>query len=290
MVTALFPFAGHRLDLDGIGLHYVDEGDGPPVVLLHGNPTWSFFYRNLITALRSTNRAIAPDHIGCGRSDKPTTRHYPYTLARRIDDLSRLIDKLVPEDRLSLVVHDWGGMIGMAWATRNPDRVDRLVIMNSAAFRLPKGKRLPWSLRIGRNRVLGPPLIRGLNLFCRGAARHCVVRQPMPDEVREQFLAPYGTWADRIAIDRFVRTIPIDVGDDGYDIVEQTERGLLQFASRPVMIAWGLKDFVFDGDYFAEWRRRFPKAEVCAVADAGHYLLEDAGEELIPRIVQFLKP
>jgi cis-3-alkyl-4-acyloxetan-2-one decarboxylase len=290
MVTALYPFVGRRLDLDGIGLHYVDEGDGPPVLLLHGNPTWSFFYRNLITALRSTNRAIAPDHVGCGRSDKPTTDRYPYTLARRIDDLSKLIDTVVPEGRVSLVVHDWGGMIGMAWATRHPERVDRIVAMNTAAFRLPKGKQLPWSLRLGRNCILGPPLIRGLNLFCRGAAKHCVVRQPLSEDVREQFLAPYGSWADRIAVDRFVRTIPLTPSDDGYNIVAETEIGLSRVADHRIMLAWGMKDFVFDGDYLAEWRQRFPKAEVCAVTDAGHYLLEDAGDELIPRIVQFLKP
>ena len=162
--------------------------------------------------------------------------------------------------------------------------------MNTAAFRLPKGKRLPWSLRMGRNPILGPPLIRGLNLFCRGAARHCVVRRPLSVEVREQFLAPYGTWADRIAVDRFVRTIPLSSRDDGYDIVEQTEKGLSRLADRPVLLPWGMKDFVFDGDYLAEWRRWFPDAEVHAIADAGHYLLEDAGAELIPKIVHFLQP
>ncbi len=290
MVTALFPFTSQRLDLDGVGLYYVDEGAGPPVILLHGNPTWSFFYRDLIAALKPDHRTIAPDHVGCGRSDKPSMRHYPYTLARRVDDITKLIDMLVPTGRISLVVHDWGGMIGMAWATRNPERVDRIVAMNTAAFRLPKGKRLPWSLRVGRNPILGPPLIRGLNLFCRGAAKHCVVRRPLPNEVREQFLAPYGTWADRIAVDRFVRTIPLSPRDDGYDIVEQTEKGLSRLADRRVLLPWGLKDFVFDSDYLAEWQRWFPDAEVHAIADAGHYLLEDAGDELIPNIVRFLKP
>ncbi len=290
MVTDLFPFTSQRLDLDGVGLHYVDEGAGPPVILLHGNPTWSFFYRDLIAALKPNHRTIAPDHVGCGRSDKPSMRHYPYTLARRVEDITKLIDTLEPTGRVSLVVHDWGGMIGMAWATRNPERVDRIVAMNTAAFRLPKGKSLPWSLRLGRNPVLGPLLIRGLNLFCRGAAKHCVVRRPLSNEVREQFLAPYGTWADRIAVDRFVRTIPLSSRDEGYDIVEQTEKGLSRLADRRVLLCWGVKDFIFDGDYLAEWRRWFPDAEVHAIADAGHYLLEDAGEELIPHIVRFLQP
>lgn len=290
MVTALFPFDGHCLDLNGVGMSYVDEGNGPPVVLLHGNPTWSFFYRNLIPALRAEHRVIAPDHVGCGRSDKPSRRHYPYSLSRRVDDLTTLIDKLVPDGRVSLVVHDWGGMIGMAWATGHPERVDRLVVMNTAAFRLPKGKRLPWSLRLGRASIIGPALIRGFNLFCRGASRHGVVRQPLAPEVRDQFLAPYNSWANRIAVDRFVATIPLTDKDAGYDILIQTEAGLAAFVDRPMLLAWGMQDFVFDGDYLAEWQRRFPQAQTLAIADAGHYLLEDAGNELIPQIVHFLRP
>ena len=288
MVSPLYPFTGHYLDLGDARMHYLDEGSGPPVFLLHGNPTWSYFYRNLVPVLSPHRRVIAPDHVGCGRSDKPRLGHYPYSLARRVADLGRLIDTLCPNERVSLVVHDWGGMIGFAWATANPDRVDRLVVMNTAAFRLPAGKRLPWSLRLGRSRLVGPALNRGLNAFCRGAARYCVVRKPLDRATRQKFLEPYDSWEHRVAVDQFVRTIPLEDGDAGYDIVKQTESRLPVLADKPMLLAWGLRDFVFDGEFLAEWRRHFPRADVAALADAGHYLLEDAGDELIPRIARFL--
>ncbi|MFL5327832.1 MAG: alpha/beta fold hydrolase [Gemmataceae bacterium] len=271
-------------------MHYLEAGTGSPVFLLHGNPTWSYFYRNLIPALANDHRVIAPDHVGCGLSDKPPLSQYPYSLERRVADIGRLIDEIVPTGRVSLVVHDWGGMIGFAWATANPDRVDRLVAMNTAAFPLPAGKKLPWSLRLGRNRLTGPLLNRGLNAFCRGAARYCVVRKPMDAETRRMFLAPYDSWAHRIAVDQFVRTIPLSANDSGFDIVRRTEANLQTLADRPMLLAWGLNDFVFDRDYLTQWRRHFPNAEVAAIDDAGHYLLEDAGDELIPRISQFLAP
>ena len=129
----LYPFEGHFLDRGGLRYHYLDEGRGAPVLMLHGNPTWSFYYRDLITALRGDYRCIAPDHIGCGLSDKPGDDRYNYCLKSRVDDLEALADHLGLIERLTLVVHDWGGMIGMAWAVRRPQRLARLVGVNTAA-------------------------------------------------------------------------------------------------------------------------------------------------------------
>src|SRR5437763_1827424 len=159
-------------------MHYLDEGAGEPVVMVHGNPTWSFYYRNLVLALRDRYRCVAPDHVGCGLSDKPDDGRYIYSLERRVADLEVLLDHLHLRENLTLVVHDWGGMIGPAFAARHPERVKRLVVLNTAAFHLPKGKPLPRSLWWGRNTVLGTVLIRGFNAFCRGAARWCVTRRP----------------------------------------------------------------------------------------------------------------
>src|SRR5947207_7725543 len=206
----LYPFTGHFLDVgSGVRLHYLDEGHGPPVVMVHGNPTWSFYYRNLVLRLRGRYRCVVPDHVGCGLSDKPSEAQYPYSLERRIADLAALLDHLKLERDVTLVMHDWGGMIGTAWATRFPERVKRLVVLNTAAFHLPKSKRLPLSLRVGRNTVLGALLIRGLNLFCRAAARWCVTRRPLPPDVRRMYLAPYDSWAHRVAVLKFVQTIPL---------------------------------------------------------------------------------
>lgn len=288
MVNDLYPFAGRFLDLGGVRLHYLDEGAGEPVVMLHGNPTWSFYYRNLVLALRGSHRCIVPDHVGCGLSDKPGDAEYEYTLERRVRDLEALLDRLRPEGSLTLVLHDWGGMIGMAYAHRHPDRVGRFVILNTAAFHLPPAKSLPWSLWLCGKTPLGPLLVRGLNVFCLGAAEACCVRRT-PRRVRRSYLAPYDSWANRVAVLRFVQDIPLTPADRSYRLVGEVQDGLHRFRGVPMLICWGEKDFVFDRHFLDEWVRRFPEAEVHRFPDAGHYVLEDAGEKLIPLVRQFLK-
>jgi haloalkane dehalogenase len=286
----LYPFAGHVFDTgNGVHMHYLDEGHGPPVVMVHGNPTWSFYYRDLVRRLAGRYRCVVPDHVGCGLSDHPSAERYPYSLERRIADLTSLLDHLKLDRDVTLIVHDWGGMIGTAWATRFPERVKRLVVLNTAAFHLPPQKRLPLSLRIGRNTPLGPMLIRGLNLFCRAAARWCVVRRPLTAAVRRMYLAPYDSWAHRIAVLRFVQTIPLKPTDPGYDIVSETQQRLHLLRDRPVLICWGMRDFVFDRNFLTQWERHFPAAEVHRYDDAGHYVLEDSGEEVGVRVDEFLE-
>jgi haloalkane dehalogenase len=283
----LYPFEEHFLDLDGLNYHYLDEGDGEPVVAVHGNPTWSFYYRNLVRELRDDYRVIVPDHMGCGLSDKPGDGVYDYTLKRRIEDFSRLMDDLRFDD-INLVVHDWGGMIGLGWAARNPERVKRLVILNTAAFHLPKSKSFPWQLRMVRDTPLGPLMVRGFNGFARGATRAACTRKNLSKDVRDAYCAPYDSWANRIATLRFVQDIPLGPGDPGYDIVSDTAARLEVFRERPVLVCWGDKDFVFDHHFLAEWQRVYPDAEVHRFPDCGHYILEDASEEIIPLIRQFL--
>jgi haloalkane dehalogenase len=256
--------------------------------MVHGNPTWSFYYRDLVLRLRDRYRCIVPDHVGCGLSDKPPADRYPYSLERRVADLAALLDHLKLDRDVTLIVHDWGGMIGTAWATRFPERVKRLVVLNTAAFPLPQSKRLPLSLWIARNTALGAVLVRGLNLFCRLAARWCVVRRPLPPAVRHMYLAPYDSWANRIAVLKFVQTIPLKPSDLGYEIVRETEDRLPRLVDKPVLICWGMWDFVFDEHFLDEWRSHFLCAEVHRYEDAGHYILEDAGEEVGLRIEEFL--
>jgi len=284
----LYPFEDHFLDLDGLNYHYLDEGSGDPVVAVHGNPTWSFYYRNLVRELRDDYRVIVPDHMGCGLSDKPGDDVYDYTLNRRIEDFSRLMDDLGLAD-ISLVVHDWGGMISIAWAVRNPERVKRLVILNTAAFHLPESKSFPWQLWMVRDTPLGPLLVRGLNLFARGASHLACTRKKLTKAVRDAYCAPYDSWADRIATLRFVQDIPLRPGEPGYDIVSDTVARLEVFRDRPVLVCWGDKDFIFDHHFLAEWQRILPEADFHRFADCGHYILEDASEEIIPLIRNFLK-
>ncbi len=287
MVSALYPFEGKFLDLDGLRYHYLDEGRGPPVVMVHGNPTWSFYYRDLVLALRDQYRAVAPDHMGCGRSDKPDDSRYQYTLERRVQDLGALIDYL-DFDKVTLVVHDWGGMIGLTWATQNLERIARLVVLNTGAFPLPANKRLPYPIALARTPGLGPMLVRGLNAFARGAVRFCVTRTPMAPEVAAQYLAPYDSWRNRIAVQRFIEDIPLRPSDRAWPLINETAGNLEKLRSVPMLICWGMRDFVFDGHFLDEFARRFPDAEIHRFEDAGHYILEDARDQVIPLISAFL--
>ncbi len=285
----LYPFTPKRFDRgQGISMAYVDEGEGPPVVMVHGNPTWSFYYRDLIAAVVSRGfRAIAPDHVGCGFSDKPDDSRYRYTLASRIDDLEHLLEHLHLEKEVSLVVHDWGGAIGFGWAVRHPERLRKLVVMNTAAFHLPAGKAMPWLLSLGRDTKVGALLIERANAFARGATR-LAVKRPMSPEVRAGYVAPYEAPGDRIATLRFVQDIPLHPGDLAYPVLSDIAARLPSLAKVPMLLGWGMKDFVFDKHFLAEWLRRFPDAKSSIFQDAGHYVLEDAKEELIPGITSFL--
>jgi pimeloyl-ACP methyl ester carboxylesterase len=269
-------------------LSYLDEGAGEPVVMVHGNPTWSFYFRNLVTALRDRFRCIVPDHVGCGLSDKPPASEYDYSLKSRIDDLGTLLDHLGVKGNVTLVMQDWGGMIGMGWAARHPERVKRIVASNTGAFPLPKAKPFPWSLWLGRNTRLGAWLILKRNLFCKLAVKWNVTRKPLPDDVRRMYLMPYDSPEHRIAVLKFVQTIPLSPKDRGYDIVKGVESSLEKFRDVPTMLLWGMKDYVFDEHFLRDWQRHFPHAETHTWPDCSHYLFEDAGEEAIAKVVEFL--
>lgn len=282
----LYPFESRYLMVQGLRYHYLDEGEGPPVVMLHGNPTWSFYYRDLIKALRPSYRVIAPDHIGMGLSEKPDDSRYVYSAERRVADLSELIDHLDLRS-FTLVGHDWGGILGTLYATRHPERIGAMVLMNTAGFNWPIGKRLPFALLLSR--VPGSELlIRGLNAFARGAVRLGMTRARMRPEVAEGLLHPYSTWADRISIHRFIQDIPVGPADRGYDLGLLMESRLKLLRGVPKLFCWGMKDFVFCPKMLEEWVRFFPDAEVRRFADAGHYILEDAAAEVIPAVRAFL--
>ena len=282
-----YEFASNFAEIGGHRLHYVDEGQGDPVVMLHGNPNWSYYYRNLVRALKDRYRCLVPDHIGCGLSDKPADDRYEYSLAQRVADLETWLDRCGANQNLTLVVHDWGGMIGMAYATAHPDRIRRLVVLNTGAFHLPQTKPVPWQLKLARG-PFGALLVRGFSAFSRGAVRSCVTRRPMPADVARSYCAPYDSWSHRIAVHRFVQDIPLKPGDRGFDLVSTVASRLELLKSIPMLIGWGDQDFVFDEHFLREWQLRFPNAELHRYPDCGHYILEDAADELIPLIDRFL--
>jgi pimeloyl-ACP methyl ester carboxylesterase len=284
----LYPFTSRFVEVNGFAMHYVDEGKGETVLMLHGNPTWSFYYRELIKGLSQAHRCIAPDHIGCGLSARPGASEYGFRLRNRIDDIEAFIETLGLEKDITLVVHDWGGMIGAGLAVRNPDRISRLVVLNTAAFLKPKAKQLPWMLSIIRSLpLLAATAVLGLNLFARGAAWTASARR-LPPDVRRGLLAPYNSWRNRLATLKFVQDIPLSPSDPSYDLAAEADHRLDRLLGKPMLVCWGEKDFVFDRDYLAEWRRRFPQAEVHSFPEAGHYVLEDVPDRILHLLQEFL--
>ena len=248
--------------------------------MLHGNPTWSYYYRNLAALLQDRYRVIVPDHLGCGLSAKP--QDYPYHLENHIDNLAALLAEL-GTDKISLVVHDWGGAIGMGYAVRHPQRIKSLVILNTAAFLAPC---IPWRIRICRTPLLGPLLVRGLNGFA-GPARYMAVARPLPAEVAKAYLAPYDSWRNRVAVLRFVQDIPLSPADYSWNTLQEIEQGLEQFKDTPMLILWGGKDFCFNDYFYRVWLEKFPQAQTKYFPDAGHYVLEDAFSEIGPLVENF---
>ncbi len=277
---ALYPFADHFLPVGPHRLHYVDEGAGSPVLMVHGNPTWSFYWREYLQNLRGTHRVVAPDHLGCGLSDKP--QDGPYRLADHIARLEALVLALDLRD-ITLLMHDWGGAIGMGMAARHPDRIARIGVFNTAAF---PSSRIPFRIGLCRVPGLGPLGVRGFNGFA-GAAIHMATAKGLAPDVAAGLLAPYDSWANRVAVQRFVEDIPMAPGHPSWDTLCAVEAGLAQFKDRPMLIGWGDKDWCFNHPFRQEWERRFPDAQVHRFADAGHYVLEDAKAALLPIVRAF---
>ncbi|OUW17506.1 MAG: alpha/beta hydrolase [Opitutales bacterium TMED158] len=283
-IAELYPFEPKRKRLScGFEMSYLDEGEGHPVVMVHGNPTWSFFYREVVKALSSEFRCIVPDHIGCGLSEKPR-KGYAYTLAQRIEDLGELIDGLGLE-RFDLIVHDWGGTIGIGMALKRLAKLRRLAILNTAAF---VDSRIPKRISLCRFPALGKLIVQGFNGFAGPAATMAVAKKPLSSAAKRGFLWPYRSWSDRKAVYQFVKDIPMHVTHPSFPQLLEVENGLLKLRDIPVALFWGGKDFCFNDHFMNRWKRFIPQATLIRYPDAGHYLLEDEGEKICEAIEQFV--
>jgi haloalkane dehalogenase len=269
------------LDLDGTRLHFFDEGSGDPLLMVHGNPTWSFYWRHLALALRSRYRVIAVDHVGCGLSDKPQA--YRYDLTQHTQNLVRLINHLNLE-RVTLVAHDWGGAIGLGASVQRPATLARIVLLNTGAFPPPY---IPWRIRACRIPLVGTLAVRGLNLFCRAALTMAVERR-LPREARAGLIAPYDSWQHRIAVDRFVKDIPASPQHRNWAVLQDLERNLQQLTDRPWLLVWGMQDWCFRPSCLKRFQAINPNADVLQLPDAGHYVLEDAPDQVVAAVQAFL--
>jgi len=283
-LAAAYPWSGTWLDVDGGRMHYLDEGprDAPVMLALHGNPTWSFYWRALIKNFSDRYRVVVPDHIGCGLSDKP--QGWPYRLAGHIGNVERLVDHLGLKD-ITFVLHDWGGAIGMGAAGRRPELARRFIVTNTAAFR---SERIPFSIAACKWPIYGPLAVRGFNGFARVATLRASAKGLSP-AAKKGLLFPYSSWASRIATLRFVEDIPMDASHPSWSTLGAVEDDLEKLRDRPMLLIWGEKDFCFDASFREEWQRRFPEAQALSLNDVSHYVMEDAPERALEAMERFLE-
>ncbi len=288
-LRSLYPFHSHCLNLNGLLYHYIDEGHyadegkGNPIVMVHGNPSWSFLYRRLVQEFSSTHRVLVPDHIGCGLSDKP--QDYSYTLKQHVANLEAFIEKQELKN-VTLMLHDWGGPIGLGYATNNVDNISSIIAMNTVGFVLPH---IPWYLKLCGSKFPGEFLVRRLNAFAKCAS--VVGSKPLPGLkklVKEGYLAPYDSYENRIAIHRFIRDIPKNEQSESYEELKRIEDGLALLKDTPMLLLWGAKDPVFRMSAYEAWQKKVPHLQTELYSDGGHYLPEDCHEEIVPRIRSFL--
>ncbi len=284
----LYPFEHHYLDIGGHRVHYIEEGGGEPVIMVHGNPSWSIYFREIVKKLSGRYHCIVPDHIGMGFSDKPGDRTYAYTVEQRAKDLEAFLEAKGIDRDITLMMHDWGGPIGMGFARRHPGAIKRIILMNTAAFLIPKEKALPFVLRLSRSWV-GAFFVRATPVFCLGTTYSGLTRRKMDASLRSAYIAPYNSWNNRIGLLRFVQDIPLKDSDPGYAFAVDLQDHLHLFRDVPVLILWGMQDFVFDGHFLDKWIEYLPNAEVHRFEDCGHYILEDAPEETGQIIENFLQ-
>lgn len=274
----LYPFTPQSFDTGRGRMSYLDEGAGDEaVVMVHGNPTWSFYYRNLVRGLRGDLRCIVPDHLGCGLSDKPAD--FPYTLGEHVRNLRALLAHLQLR-RIHLIVHDWGGPIGLGALLPQAERLGKVTILNTAAF---ADARIPWRIRACRIPGIGELLVRGLNGFA-GPATWMAVTRPLAPEVRRGYVFPYDSWANRIATHRFVTDIPTAADSPSARALAEIERALPALREKDVQILWGGQDFCFNRHFYDRWRTILPEAKTEYFVEAGHYVLEDAGEAVLGQV------
>ncbi len=281
---SLYPFEPHFVGTERGRLHYVDEGQGAPLLMVHGNPTWSFYWRNLVTAFRGTHRTIAVDHLGCGHSDKP--QDAPYTLAMHTANLCQLIEQLDLRD-ITLLVHDWGGAIGLGAAVKLRERFSRIVIFNTGAFPPPY---VPHRIRVCRFPIFGRIALRGLNLFAKAAVTMATEQKGgLPPAVAAGLLAPYDNWANRVAIWGFVRDIPLTRRHPTWNVLAELEASLPKLATLPIQMHWGMRDWCFTDECLRRFSEVFSQADVHRHERAGHYVVEDAIDAIVPAIREFLR-
>lgn len=280
-----YPFESKYVTVGDHRQHYIDEGDwsNETLLMVHGNPTWSFYWRHLVSDLRGQYRTIAMDHLGCGLSDKPVD--YDYCLQNHIDNTCALIEALNLKN-VTLLAHDWGGAIGMGTLLKLRERFSRIVLFNTAAFPPPY---IPFRIRMCRWPVVGQIALQGFNLFAKAAVTMATQRAGgLRQATADGLLAPYDSWQNRTAIYRFVQDIPLSPSHRTWEVLGKIEQGLSGVKDMPIHLIWGMKDWCFRPECLDRLLAHWPDAQVTNFEDAGHYVVEDEAERITPIVQKFL--
>jgi haloalkane dehalogenase len=270
----LYPFDSHYADVDGARVHYVDEGSGPPLLLLHGNPTWSFLYRDIIMGLRERYRCIAPDHPGFGLSR--AAPGYGYAPREHADTLEKLLQQLDLSD-VTMMVQDWGGPIGFAVATRHPERFSAFVIGNTWAWPKADAGTQLFSRLLGG--PIGSYLILQRNFFVEKIVPANVKLKQLSERVMDAYRGPFPTPASR----RPQHVLPREILSSRAFLAE-IEQALPKLRERPALLVWPTDDIAFRGSERRRWEQVFPSHQTVSLEGAGHYIQEDAADEIVSAI------
>jgi haloalkane dehalogenase len=278
---AAYPFKSRWMDLSAGRMHYVDEGEGDPFLLVHGTPTWSFEWRHLIRAFAPTHRCIAADHIGFGLSDRPP--NFSYTPEAHAENLARFVERLDPGP-FTLIVHDYGGPIGLPLCLRHPERVERLVLLNTWMWSFTGDRDMERKARIAGGR-LGRLLYRWANLSLRVITPQAYAdKSKLTREIHRQFLERFpDRWSREAVLWSLAKAL---LGSSRYYDSLWREREKLR--GRPALIVWGMKDPAFQPRQLARWREVLPSARVMELEDVGHWPHEEAPDRVISEIRDFL--
>jgi haloalkane dehalogenase len=270
----LYPFESKFAEIGGARVHYVDEGSGPPLLLLHGNPTWSFLYRDIIKGLRDRYRCIAPDYPGFGLSAAPAG--YGFTPAEHAEIVEELVQEL-DLSGITMMVQDWGGPIGFSVATRNPDRFAAFVIGNTWAW--PQSDRTTQLFSRFMGGRVGGYLILHRNVFVERLIPSGVKRKKLSPEVMNAYRGPFAAVESRRPVHVFPREILAS-----RPFLAQVERGLPALADRPALIVWGDRDVAFREPAMRRWEELFPNHRTVRLEGAAHYIQEEAADEIADAI------
>jgi haloalkane dehalogenase len=272
----LYPFESRFVDVRGANVHYIDEGDGPVFLALHGNPTWSFLYRHIVRGLTDRFRCVALDYPGFGLSTAPAG--YRYTIAEHARVVDGFVERLALR-KVTLMVQDWGGPIGFWVATRHPDLFQAFVIGNTWAWPLRGDRTTELFSKVLGGSVLGGLLVRRADVFVNVFMRGGIRRKKLTPAERQMYKMPHPTPDSRLPVHVMPREILA-----ANDLLAEVERGLARVADKPALIVWGEKDPGFREAARLRWERTFPNHRTQILRGASHYIQEDAPEEIVTAI------